>query len=64
MAIINQNKPSSSIVNPTDRVVSFETFNSNTTTFNTETRTFDQMGTTMTNTSRASSTITNTNKPT
>jgi len=63
MSITNTTKPNSSIANAT-RVVSFETFNSNTTTFDSETRTFDQMGTTMTNTSRTSSTITNTIKPT
>jgi len=63
MTITNITKPSSTIINPVDRVLSYETFNSNTTTFDSETRTFNQMGATMTNISRTSSTITNTNKP-
>lgn len=47
--MINQDKPTTSITNPT-KAVQYETFDSLTTTFDTETRTFDEMGTTWTNT--------------
>ena len=43
--------------------VTYETFDTLTTTFDTETRTFDELGTTWTNGTRPSSSITNTNKP-
>jgi len=63
MSITQTAKPSSSNLTNSAKVVSYETFDTNTTTFDTETRTFDEMGTTMTNTVRPTTSITNTNKP-
>ena len=60
--MLNTSKPTTSLTNPT-KVVSYETFDSNTATFDTETRTFDQMGTIWTNTTKQSSSLTNTSKP-
>jgi hypothetical protein len=61
--MINTPKPSAPSMTNTIKVVGYETFDTLTTTFDTETRTFDQMGTTMTNTARVTSTMTNTPKP-
>lgn len=62
MAIINTSKPTSSISN-SSRVVSYETWDSNTTTWNTEVRTWDEMAAIMDNTSKPTTSIINTNKP-
>ena len=50
MSITNQDKPTTTLSNP-DRVVTYETWNSNTSTWDTETRNWNEMGTTWTNTS-------------
>lgn len=63
MTITNISKPVAAITNSTSRVVSYETFDTLTTTFNSETRTFDQMGTTWSNVTRPSVSMTNTSKP-
>jgi len=63
MAIANTPKPAAANITNTVRVVSYETWDTNTTTFDTETRTWDEMGATITNTTRPTSSITNTPKP-
>lgn len=63
MPITNTSKPTQGTLTQPDRVVSYETWNSNVTTWDTETRTWDEMGSTMTNVARPSSVITNINKP-
>jgi hypothetical protein len=63
MTITNLDKPTQGTMTQADRVVSYETWNSNITTWNTETRTWDEMGATMTNTPKVTSVITNLDKP-
>lgn len=60
MVLTNVAKPTTTIVNPTDRVVSYETFGTLTTTFATETRTFDEMGTTWSNIAKPTTSTTST----
>ncbi len=62
MAIINTSKPTTSITNTTNRVVSYETWDTNISTWNSETRTWDQMGTTWSNTSKPVTSIINISK--
>jgi len=62
MAITNQDRPSSSLVNAT-KVLGGETWDSNPNTWLAETRTWDESGTLWTNGTRPSSTITNQAKP-
>jgi len=63
MSITNIDKPTTSIANSEIRVVSYETWDSNTTTWDTETRTWDEMGAIWDNTTKPSTSITNINKP-
>jgi hypothetical protein len=48
MSIVNQDKPITSLTNPT-KVVNYETWDSNTSTWDTETRTWNEMGTVWSN---------------
>lgn len=54
MALINTAKPAAPSLTNATRVVSYETWDTNTTTFDTETRNWDAMGAEMTNTRRPS----------
>jgi hypothetical protein len=58
----NISKPTTSLTN-SNKVVQYETWDSNTTTWDTETRTWNEMGTTWTNANRPSTSITNVSKP-
>lgn len=62
MPIVNTSKPTTSIEN-TDRVVGYETWETNTTTWATETRTWAEMQSDMDNIAKPTTTITNTSKP-
>lgn len=62
MSITNTSKPAPSMTN-TARVVSYETWNSNTSTWGSETRTWNQMGAIITNSTRPTPSMTNTAKP-
>jgi len=62
MAITNESKPSSSYTNMT-RINIGEVWDSNLNTWNAETRTWNDMASLINNTTRVSSSITNTNKP-
>lgn len=60
--MINTPKPTSSMVN-SSRVVSYETWDTNPNTWDSETRTWDECASTMSNTARITSSMTNTPKP-
>lgn len=63
MAITNLDKPTQGTMTSPNRVVDYETWDSNTTTWDTETRTWDEMGTTMTSVDKPTANITNLDKP-
>jgi hypothetical protein len=62
MSIVNTSKPTTAIVD-VDKVDIAETWDSNTTTWDTETRTWDEMSSTITNSARITTSITNQVKP-
>lgn len=63
MAIVNTSKPSAPSFSNTNRVVSYETWDTNINTWDTETRTWDECASNMSNTSRVTASITNSAKP-
>lgn len=58
----NEDKPTTALSN-SSKVSHQETWDSNTTTWDTETRTWDETGSKITNTTRVSSSMTNSAKP-
>jgi hypothetical protein len=63
MSITNTSKPASPSLSNAERVVSYESWDTITTTWDTETRTWDEMASEMDNTNKVSANITNSSKP-
>jgi hypothetical protein len=62
MSITNTDRPTGTITN-SNKVVDYETWDTNTTTWDTETRTWDEMQSTWDNVAKPTTAITNSDKP-